>query len=534
MIKVDVKGFYESYFTATDENTTGEELLVSCPFHGDTKPSLSINLKSGLWKCHAQSCETNNLDNGGGNLYKFYISMERLEKRLLSYEDAQLFVNKEFGEEAPDEEEPQEYRPKPVANFPITEEKVRECCEALKTKKNVMGKLLNGFGWSLDTIEQFEIGWDEQSGRLWIPIREGERLVNIRRYNPIHKNKYLNIPNFGEARLWPLRALEHSDIYLLEGEKDCILANQLGLHAITVIGGAGTFKTEWAPLFLNKNVYIVYDVDAAGKSGAEKVASILSNSAREIKIVLLPITKPANADFTDYIMQGHTLQAFNQLVESTPVYKTGLDRTVTIPDDVINTSLSETMNRKLFFKRIRMKVRVIGKDLSPYVIPKKIHIKCNRNKGKSCYVCPNYKEGEMEMSIDETTPGMLRFIDCKDREHHKIVEGVFGLPSCEMFKYEVLEHQPVEEMEAIPSLETSNIDAEEKYSKGLFYLLNRSIDTNNDYEIEAIPVSDPRNQKLVYVGYSVKPCQSSVDEFQLDDEIIDRLRIFQCQISETN
>lgn len=532
MIKVDVRGFYESYFTITDENTSNDELLVSCPFHSDTKPSLSINLKTGLWKCHAQNCETNNVANGGGNVFKFYIGMERIEKRLLSYDDAELYVYKEFGEETSDEE-PKEYRPKPIANFPITEEKVKECCEALKNNKLVLNKLLT-FGWSLETIEKFEIGWDAQSSRLWIPIREGERLVNIRRYNPKHKNKYLNIPNFGKARLWPLKALEHSDVYIFEGEKDCILATQHGIKALTVIGGAGTFKTEWAPLFLNKNVCIVYDIDAAGKAGAEKVASILSNSARKIKIVILPINTPANADFTDYMSQGHAIQEFLQIVKNTPVYKMLLDRVVTIPDDVINTSLSETMNKKLFFKRIRMKVRVIGKDLSPYVIPKIIHIKCNRNKGKSCFVCPNYKDGEMEMVIDETTPGMLRFIDCKDREHHKIIEGVFGLPSCEMFKYEVLEHQPVEEMEAIPSLETSNIDAEEKYSKGLFYLINCSIDTNNDYEIETIPVSDPRNQKLVYVGYALKPCQSSVDEFQLDDEIIDKLRIFQCQTSRTN
>ncbi len=32
---------------------SGDELVILCPFHDDTNPSLYLNSKSGLWICHA-------------------------------------------------------------------------------------------------------------------------------------------------------------------------------------------------------------------------------------------------------------------------------------------------------------------------------------------------------------------------------------------------------------------------------------------------------------------------------------------------
>ena len=35
----------------------GEEYSAKCPFHSpDNKPSFSINVKTGLWQCYAESC----------------------------------------------------------------------------------------------------------------------------------------------------------------------------------------------------------------------------------------------------------------------------------------------------------------------------------------------------------------------------------------------------------------------------------------------------------------------------------------------
>ena len=45
--------------------TNREWVTVLCPFHDDTRPSLSINVKEGCYKCHA-------CDAKGGSIIKFH------------------------------------------------------------------------------------------------------------------------------------------------------------------------------------------------------------------------------------------------------------------------------------------------------------------------------------------------------------------------------------------------------------------------------------------------------------------------------
>lgn len=528
--KVNLRGFYEQYFVITKDNVIGDELTVVCPFHEDTKPSLSINLETGLWKCHAQSCDSNDNGAGGGNTAKFYILTEAAEDRVVSYGDAVKYIGGNFGS-TPEVADTRE-TPKPIANFPITEEEVKDKHETLLNSPKIMEQLRK-IGWNEEVIRRFQIGINILEKRIWIPIREGGKLANIRKYSTKNKNKFLNIPKFGQARLWPDENLEGNEIFIFEGEKDCILANQLGINAVTVTGGAGTFKIEWAPLFQNKKVYVCYDIDLAGRKGAERTSKMLEMTASETHIIKLPITNPTNADFTDYILQGNTIDDFMALVSrSTEVVP---EDASALSEEVYATTLDESTNKKYFFKRTRMKIRVICKHNPPYIIPKKLKLSCSRGNGKNCYACPMYKDTGADKDIDATTPDILEYVDSSNRQHRQIVESVFGIPKCNFFQYTIEERQAVEYFEAIPSLdETYDKDRDEKYTKAEFFLLDCTVEANTDYEIESIPVSDPRSQKLVYVGYKVQPCQSSIDEFILTDEIKQKLRIFQCQKLEIN
>jgi len=50
-----------------DISTNREMVKVLCPFHDDTRPSLSINMKEGWYKCH--SCGEK-----GGGIIKFHMT----------------------------------------------------------------------------------------------------------------------------------------------------------------------------------------------------------------------------------------------------------------------------------------------------------------------------------------------------------------------------------------------------------------------------------------------------------------------------
>lgn len=59
----DPLNFYRIYFPRL--NTAREWTSALCPFHGDKQPSLSINLRTGGFLCHACGAR-------GGNVLDFY------------------------------------------------------------------------------------------------------------------------------------------------------------------------------------------------------------------------------------------------------------------------------------------------------------------------------------------------------------------------------------------------------------------------------------------------------------------------------
>ena len=69
-----------------------------------------------------------------------------------------------------------------------------------------------------------------------------------------------------------------------EGEIDCLTMQQLGYNAIG-LPGVHTFKDEWLEFLEDaKRIYIVFDADSAGKSGAEKLASKVGQRARIVEL----------------------------------------------------------------------------------------------------------------------------------------------------------------------------------------------------------------------------------------------------------
>lgn len=59
--KLDLRAFYASELPSWRQS--GREASASCPFHEDRRPSFSVNLETGLWRCHA-GC-------GGGDVFAF-------------------------------------------------------------------------------------------------------------------------------------------------------------------------------------------------------------------------------------------------------------------------------------------------------------------------------------------------------------------------------------------------------------------------------------------------------------------------------
>lgn len=172
---------------------------------------------------------------------------------------------------------------------------------------------LNQHGISETTASEF--GLEQVGNKLAFPVKDSEGYVMFNKYRHLDFVKGGSVPKFSydkgsSVTLYNSSVLLHTDyVFLCEGEPDCIKLTQEGFPAVSSTSGAGVFKEEWIPLFSGKKVYLVYDTDSAGKSGAEKLQTLIPGSV----ILSLP---PEVKDVCEYF-QSHTKEEFISLMDAT-------------------------------------------------------------------------------------------------------------------------------------------------------------------------------------------------------------------------
>jgi len=278
--------------------TLGDELEFSCPFAGcdeDRRDNenyhCSVNAESGLYHC--KKC------NSRGN-------MATLAKHL--------------GDTVGDVVQKKEAIQKPKKKFNPA---LVDICHKKLTLED--RKYLNERGQSNEIIDKEKYGrWESSNGeiRISIPLKDekGEYIGLKLRKDPHscvenENNKYIYYPSGIETTIYNAEKLKDAKdkVFLAEGEFDAKILESKGLVAVSN-PGAGIFKDEWVEKFFKniKEVYICFDNDVPGKTGAIMVAKKLSRiSGIKIYIVTLPekIKSGKKGDITDYFVE------FNGTVE---------------------------------------------------------------------------------------------------------------------------------------------------------------------------------------------------------------------------
>lgn len=524
--------FYLKYFPKLPSSVDRPEVQVCCPFHDDSEPSFSINLVTGLWKCFGPCQE-------GGDAYSFY-----QKRHDVNFPTAKREVDKLMAELGSDDSSTDEVV-ETTAVAPVAEENIMRWHKLLLSTPNVLEFLYNERGYNKDTIVKFKIGYD--GGRITIPIYDEQGLcMNVRRYLPKGKgqNKMINYKaGYGKARLFPVENLKSNSILLCEGEMDMILANQLGFAAMTTTGGAGTWLLGWTMQFKDKIVYICYDIDPGGKDGALKVAKALHGVAKKVYIIDLPLTEPKNADVTDYfIKHGYTVDDFKLLAQNAKLYTPSTTVTTagdSADEDIVDVSLFDARLAKYRGRKVRMKVLVVGKDLAPYTIPRKIKFKCTAMSpdNKDCEKCMlNLAGGEGTLEL-VPSPRLLNLIRCTEAQQQGAIKAWVGIPKCNAFTQEILAPQNIEELLLSPELTYDTVSASgDHYTvQRAFYVAGDmgSLRPNQTYLVEGVMAPDPWQQYVTFVLTSALPLQDSLGGFTITDEVRENLKIFQLKEGQT-
>lgn len=111
-------------------------------------------------------------------------------------------------------------------------------------------------------------------------------------------------------------------VYIVEGEKDVLNLNAIGLVATTNAGGAGKWKDDYAHQLRNaavEHVVILPDNDIPGRAHAARAAASCHAAGLEVKVVELP-ELPAKGDVSDWLATGHTKADLVALVKAATLY----------------------------------------------------------------------------------------------------------------------------------------------------------------------------------------------------------------------
>lgn len=140
-----------------------------------------------------------------------------------------------------------------------------------------------------------------KNGNLAIPVfdTDGKQLFCKYRTPPWEESsaKYLYDKGASLALYGIEKLKEHDMVVITEGELDALSVRTAGVYAVSSTGGAMAFREEWAPLFDGKKVYIMFDNDRAGMTGAFHVATLVPHA----KVAWIP--HPYGKDANDVLRQ---------------------------------------------------------------------------------------------------------------------------------------------------------------------------------------------------------------------------------------
>lgn len=271
--------FAESHLEVMGE--TGNELIVLCPFHDDTQPSMYVNKTSGLWICHACGLR------GNGELLSqklLGVPMEQSSK--VDMDDVRETLHRL--EERTQEE-------KPLVHY-----------------KDSWLKLFafdTGFwrerGFSDEIVERFYLGFDPFHNEATIPYRDefGNIIGYIgRKLERGASPKYVNPKDVDCSHYlfgaWLLK--DEEEVVLVEGALDAIALWDVGVPALAFLGSS--LKERQAVLLRKlgiRSVVIWADNDKDGLRGVRRTTSLLDGFTVNVVDVVHKLGKGHFPDFKD-------------------------------------------------------------------------------------------------------------------------------------------------------------------------------------------------------------------------------------------
>jgi hypothetical protein len=386
-------------------------------------------------------------------------------------------------------------------------------------------------GLQPEILSRYQIGWDVDRSVYTIPVYDADdELVVLRRYNPRPKGdrrKMWGVKGMNHPELFPLNQLVADPIIICGGEWDALATIQAGFPAITRTAAERVWNNEWSKLFTGKKVYLCHDADSTGRQANRRVARALDKIC-DVHVINLPykIEKKHGKDLSDFFLD-FAPEDFEGLIEtSVPALKQRPEHEGA--DDPETITVLDSFDSRRVGDPVKLYVTIKGKREPGYSVPRKATLSCTQDAGKQCQFCPMLAaDGAAVVTIEPDNPAVLELIDAQTPQVIETVRHIYGAQKCNRLEVEPIEHQAVETLYARPSIEHVSGNLGDYKNMKLISVGRHNTPPNNTVEAMGALYPNPRSQANEFLAWEINPLATTVDHFDMTDEIMTELRRFQ-------
>jgi len=557
-----LNSYYEYLFGPGSKTSTG--YTYHCPWASDhaggvdRNPSMSVSPIHGGYRCF--SCGKT------GDVFHAWMNLKSVD-----FKESLKQISNWAGDPAP----PPQKRSYALAHGgtihisdAAVHERLKACQAGILKEPRVVNRLFNRYGITLESIKRFGLGWHDRELRLWIPVYHRGKLANIRKHDimrvhcvwdrggKLHKSipdgededswnptwkrdvcrnfgklggKVIGVKGHNSVTLYPSQVLGTPEASLDEarmesgnricitgGELKAVLLNQIGVPAVSFTGGEGSFTKKWIEKFDSLDVEVCLDADAAGVSGAERMANALLGNARRVRIIHLP-----DGDVNDYYRSREwDFSDWNDLPR-TEFREYPDDKYLSIPF----AGLRDADN---FDNDVQFRSVVAGSGETPYFILEKVNATCKRGQVdpipscKECSLPSCGFDSSWEIPIDD----VIEFIGKSPRKQEKhLIESVAGIPPrCPHpeFKFTPRKVQHVGLVQDVDHLRDDPDDEESRTSYYIhmgYFIGREDVKENEPHRCFGKVIQDPKDSTATLIIREMRPVKRSFENALLSSKV---------------
>lgn len=501
-----------------------------CPLHDDDNASASYNFDKAVWRCFA-GCPD-------GVIQEL---IHTLEERGDAVGDTTVEAagdNGGFSATVTDIRSRRKGKPAPLPSMNTVE----GWHSALLASAEHLSALQARRGLTVETVQEYQLGWDEDEQAYTIPFGEDGRLVNLKHYRldiGDHDKKTWGVYGHNQARLYPAppEAEEHT-VIISEGEMDTILLLQYGFNAVTGSGGADVWKPEWTGYFKDKRVFIVRDMDKPGMKGRDLVRRALEPVAAEVLYVELPyeVTEDGGKDVTDFWHDVGGEEFEHEFKELLLTAKRVGGHAKIDEEGLTDISVLDSMNVKMSDKSLRMRAQVVARAGDTRSYPSELEVRCLENKDALCNFCPMAAVGERVepqglRAVFEVKPGDPLIVPLSKRGNIKNIIRDKKKLLCNQIFIDALDNENVQTLgvrRAVDEQEESPVDSDDVNSvRKVLSSPDFEVMPNRTVNLVGRVVVDEDTRANEFVAWRVEDTESNLDKFTMTPEMHKRLQAFQ-------